>query len=274
VSPTWVADREKDWGLGSPLYACRVLGEFADAGEGVLFPLPLLDAAMARVLVVPDGTGVALGVDVARSVAGDQNCIAVVRGGRLERLALWRSPDTMVTVQRVLEYVATTGAAMIAVDVGGVGGGVCDRLRQLGRSVTDVAFGGAATDPTRFVNRRAEMYWGLRDGLEKGTVALPEDDEVVADLSAIRYTFDQRGRIALESKDDVRARLGRSPDRGDSIALAFWAATGGGVAAADAWIAFTREQALRAHGLLAPEPPAPGDPALTVRTILNAGGTP
>jgi hypothetical protein len=77
----------------------------------------------------------------------------------------------------------------------------------------------------------------------------------------------------LEAKDDVRARLGRSPDRGDAVALAFWAATGSGVAA-DAWIAFTKEQALRAHGLLAPEPPASGDPALTVRTILNPGGTP
>src|SRR6266571_7705036 len=226
VSPEWVSDRAVDWGVGSPLYTCRVLGEFADAGEGVLYPLSLLEAATSRVIAPSPQDVVALGVDVARSVAGDQNAVAIMRGQRLERVALWRSPDLMVTVQRVLEHATTSGAKVIACDVGGVGAGAVDRLRQVGRPVDGVAFGGAATDPTRFLNRRAELYWTLREALERGRLALPEDDELVADLSAIRYGFDQRGRIVLESKDDVRARLGRSPDRADAVVLASWAATG------------------------------------------------
>jgi len=269
VSSQWVADRAKDWGEGSPLYECRVLGRFADAGEGVLFPLPLLEAATSRVLVVPEDASLALGVDVARSVAGDQNAIAVMRGGRLERLVLWRSPDTMQTVQRVLAVVAETGAQQLAVDVGGPGGGVVDRLRQLGRTVDGVAFGSAATDPTRFVNRRSELYWGVREGLEKGTLALPDDDELVADLSAIRYAFDQRGRIALESKDDVRARLGRSPDRADAVVLAVWAAIGGGWDAGRGWIEFMKQEVLRTGAPLPASASAADRDAAGQRTVAR-----
>jgi len=227
VSPTWVEDRARDWGLGSPLYQTRVLGEFADAGEGVLFPLSLLEAAVERVVAVPDDAAVVLGVDVARSIAGDFNAIAVCRGPRLDSVSVFREPDTMRTVALVLQEVATRDAKKIWVDVGGPGGGVADRLMQLGRSVEPVHFGGGATDPTRFRNRRAELFWNLRERMERGEIALPEDEELTADLSALRFAFDQQGRILLESKDEVRQRLGRSPDRGDAVALAFAGAAEG-----------------------------------------------
>ncbi len=56
--------------------------------------------------------------------------------------------------------------------------------------------------------------------MEKGgCVSLPDSDELIADLSAIRYEFTQDGRIKLEGKDDVRKRLGRSPDRADALVL-------------------------------------------------------
>jgi hypothetical protein len=109
----------------------------------------------------------------------------------------------------------------MAVDVGGVGAGVVDRLRQLKYEVEQVHFGGGANDPQRFRNRRAELFWTLRERLEKGEISLPDDEELLADLSALRYAFTQDGRILLESKDDVRKRLGRSPDRADAVALAF-----------------------------------------------------
>jgi len=53
VAPSWVEDRAADWGIGSPLYQSRVMGQFADAGEGVLYPLGLLEQATARVLMCP-----------------------------------------------------------------------------------------------------------------------------------------------------------------------------------------------------------------------------
>ncbi len=221
VSPEWIEDRKRDWGLGSPLYQARVLGEFPDAGEGILFPLSLLEASVDRALDVPDDAGFVLGVDVARSIAGDQNAVAVTRGGQLLEIILWRSPDSMETVARVIRVVTARGAKTIAVDVGGVGAGVVDRLRQLKHAVEEVHFGGRASDPKRFRNKRAEMFWTLRERLEQGTISFPDDEELVADLAGLRYMFTPDGKIQLESKDEVRNRLGRSPDRGDAVALAF-----------------------------------------------------
>ena len=57
--------------------------------------------------------------------------------------------------------------------------------------------------------------------MERGEISLPDDDELRADLSALRYLFTQDGRLQIESKDDCRKRLGRSPDRADAVALAF-----------------------------------------------------
>ena len=228
VSEAWTRDRATDWGSSSPLYMTRCMGEFADAGEGVLFPLSLLEAATGR---EPEGAvGVhALGVDVARSLAGDWNCIVRhCQDGRVEVVRTWRSTDLMETADAVLHAVALSGARSIAVDVGGVGAGVADRLRELRHHVVDVHFGGAASDPKRFRNKRAELFWNLREALETGVVALPEDDELAADLSALRYEFTQDGRIQIESKDDCRKRLGRSPDRADALVLALDAAGSGG----------------------------------------------
>jgi hypothetical protein len=216
----------RQWGRGSPLYESRVRGNFADAGEGVLFPLSLLEQAVerGRVPVVVDPNAppppVFLGVDVARSVAGDLNALCVVQGGRMLRLATWRSPDLMATVARVMHEVALSRPTKVRVDVGGVGGGVADNLKRLGVSVEEVSFGGSAADKSRFLNRRAELHFVLRELLERGTASLPDDDELLADLSALRYQFDQKGRVVLEGKDEVRARLGRSPDRSDALALA------------------------------------------------------
>ena len=219
VPAAWVEDRATDWGIGSPLYQTRVMGEFADAGEGVLFPLALLDKAICRDV---EAEGDALGVDVARSTAGDLNCIARCHNGRVEIVATWRSPDTMETVQRVVNTVTVTGCKHLAVDVGGVGGGVVDRLKQLGYEVEGVHFGGAAEDPQRFRNWRAEAFWRLREGMEKGEVSLPNDEDLLSDLSALRYKFTQDDRIQIEGKDECRKRLGRSPDRADAVALAHW----------------------------------------------------
>lgn len=227
VSPRWAVDRAKDWGLGSPLYQTRVLGEFADAGEGVLFPLQLLEAATERQVTITENR-VGLGVDVSRSTTGDLNVVARCTNARVEVLKTWRSPDLMKTVDAVLHLTAETGIRTVAVDVGGPGGGAADRLKQFGVGVSDVHFGGGASDPERFKNKRAELFWRLRELLEKGELALADDDELRADLSAIRYMFDQAGRIQIELKDEVRARLGRSPDRADAVALAAWVASGKG----------------------------------------------
>ncbi|NJN87932.1 MAG: hypothetical protein HC881_18595 [Leptolyngbyaceae cyanobacterium SL_7_1] len=73
-----------------------------------------------------------------------------------------------------------------------------------------------------FANKRAESYWRLRELLDPAygaTLALPPDPKVLADLTAPRWKLTLQG-ILLESKDDIRGRLGRSPDLGDAIVMA------------------------------------------------------
>jgi phage terminase large subunit len=110
----------------------------------------------------------------------------------------------------------------IIVDVVGVGAGVFDRLAELGLPVAAYNGGEAPFDKERFVNARAEDYWNLRELFENGEIDIDElDDKLAAQLGSIKWTVDSRGRIKIESKEDMRKRGMPSPDRADTVAIAF-----------------------------------------------------
>lgn len=122
-------------------------------------------------------------------------------------------------------------SAPVVVDVGGgYGGAVTQRLDDNG--VHYVRFNGANTAVGRtkdgslnFANRRALAYWRLREELDPdqeggSVIALPPDPELRADLTAPTYTVSARG-ILIESKEELRKRLGRSPGRGDAVVYAW-----------------------------------------------------
>lgn len=64
--------------------------------------------------------------------------------------------------------------------------------------------------------------------LEAGSIDLPRNHALWDELTAARWTVDSQGRLALEPKDDLRNRIGRSPDRADAVAMAFWYTHGRG----------------------------------------------
>jgi hypothetical protein len=107
------------------------------------------------------------------------------------------------------------------VDVPGVGGGIVDRLAELGLSVTPYNGGEAPFDKERFVNARVEDYWTLRE-VETGEVDIdPDDDEFAVQLGSIKWGVDSRGRIKIESNDHMHKRGLPSPDRADTAAMLF-----------------------------------------------------
>ena len=117
------------------------------------------------------------------------------------------------------------GSAIVVVDEPGLGGGVIDRPAEQGVEV--VAYNGGrgaelVPNPERFRNRRAAAYWMLRQRLEDGELALPPNDQLADELTTIRWRVNSSGQIALEPKDRVRERLGRSPDTADALAAAVW----------------------------------------------------
>lgn len=208
--------------MSANAFAQEYLCDFAAANENTLIPLALAMAAKGKHLKA-DVYGHApkiLGVDVARQ-GGDRSVII-----RRQGLASWtpitmQGLDAMAVASRVAAEIQAWNPDAVMVDgTGGYGAGVIDRLRQLGYSIIEVQFGAKANDP-RFQNKRAEMYWGVKEWLEQGG-ALPDDMALVRELSALTYEHDRiRGVFKLEPKEGLKERIGVSPDLADALACTF-----------------------------------------------------
>jgi hypothetical protein len=117
--------------------------------------------------------------------------------------------------------------APVFVDAIGIGSSVIDHLTDNGVNVSGVNGAGSGHGRDRsgklsFTNKRAELYWRLREALEPDNlhgILLPPDERLLADLAAARWKLTPRG-IQVEAKVDIVKRLGRSPDRADAVALA------------------------------------------------------
>ncbi len=226
ITPAWAYDKFLKWGPDSPAYQARVLGDFPEGGDDTLIPLAWVEAAQARWPDAEPGEPVEIGCDVAR-FGRDATVIATRRGRRVDPLLAHSQKDTMETAGLIVAAQRETGASTVKVDEIGIGAGVVDRLRELKCPAVGVNVATAAAEPERFANLRAELWWNLREMLDPNPrvnpnpIALPPDDVLLADLANVRYKVDSKGRIQLESKDEIKKRLGRSPDRGDAVVLAF-----------------------------------------------------
>lgn len=202
--------------------------------EWQVIPTEWVRAAQAR--WKPDGWRgnrmTAIGVDVAQG-GGDETTLSPRYGAWYAELISRPGKETPETAEVVGLVVATMrdGAAIVVDIGGGFGVGPAQHLKENG--VATVQFNGAKPTTARaagsdlaFLNKRAEAYWRFREALDPGQeggspIALPPDQKLLADLCASRWKSVSRG-IQIEAKEDVRQRLGRSPDRGDACVMA-WA---------------------------------------------------
>jgi len=217
LSPMWVAERIHRWGIESPLFTAKVRGIFPDVGEDVLIDPAWILAAQARTL--EPGPWAILGVDVARFGA-DRSVIMLRRGPVARIVADNHKQATTETTGQVIVAARKHGADEIRVDGVGVGGGVVDQLAEQGYDVVDMQAGAGAVDNEHYLNARAEWYWALRERFEQDDIDIdPDDDELAAQLGAIRYKYTSRGQVQIESKDDMKKRKLPSPDRADALML-------------------------------------------------------
>lgn len=225
---TWARQRAKQWGEDSAIYANRVLGEFHSSDEDSVIPLTWVEAANERWLMwkdqgCPIQTGRRVkGVDVARGGA-DLTVVANRIGPIVFPLETYSLKDTTLIADKVQAGMHQTDLAIV--DVIGVGAGVVDLLRR--RLVPTYAFNASRKSTMRdrsgefgFVNQRAAMWWTLREMLDPAfepTLALPINDVLLGELTAPKWWITPSGKIQVESKDDVRKRLGRSTDHADAV---------------------------------------------------------
>jgi hypothetical protein len=217
LDPEWVADKIRRWGVESPRFTSKVLGEFPDIGEDVLFPPSMILAAQER--TCEPGPVTVLGVDVAR-FGSDRTILALRRGSVMRIVGDYSKLATTETTGKVIAAKAEHHVHEIRVDGVGVGGGVVDQLVELGHDVIDMQAGAGAADSEHYQNARAEWFWSLRQRFEDGDADIdPADDDLAAQLGVLRYKYTSRGQILIESKDDMRKRGLPSPDRADALML-------------------------------------------------------
>ena len=251
ISQEWADQRAAQWGPESAMYANRVLGEFHAGEEDAVMPLSWVEAAVARWQAWDDAGRPPLpgrrwlGVDVARG-GGDSTVLSHRTGPVVTHLDIHHAEDTMRTTARVQVALAAAPGSTAVVDSIGVGAGVVDRLRELKEPVSPYTGSAKTSVRTRsrehgFVNVRSAAWWRLRELLDPAfgaEVMLPSVDQLVADLTAPTWT-EQTGippRIKIEPKEDLVARLGRSPDCGDSVVMSFWEGSAGGGSATGAQV--------------------------------------
>lgn len=220
LEPFWIADKVRTFGIGSPAWCSKVRGAFPDSADDTLIPLGWITQALDRSYELQPNDLRILPVDVAR-FGSDETIIGLREGDRFRMLI--KDPGKRRTTATSGQAIALHGEHVtdeIRVDGAGVGGGVVDEIAEQGYPVIDMQAGQAAQDSRRFGNARAEWYWTLRMRFQDGDIDI--DDEVMAgQLQALKYHFDKRGRIFVESKDKMRERGMPSPDRADTAMMAF-----------------------------------------------------
>ncbi|WP_445634535.1 Terminase [Nostoc sp. DSM 114161] len=224
--------------LPEPLRSQMLKGDFAAGVEDdpwQAIPTEWVQLAMNRwkqhrhIFMTRPTPMTCLGVDVARG--GSAKTVIAPRYGsfidKLQKHAGKTTPNGGAIASLV--QVELQGDAYIHIDICGVGSSPYDTCveRGLNAHAANGAGGSMARDKSGkfgFINKRAEWYWHLREILDPTSgddIALPDDPELLADLTAPKWKITSASKIQIESKEDIQKRIGRSPDCGDSVVYAF-----------------------------------------------------
>jgi hypothetical protein len=222
------------YGEESDFVKVRVRGEFPSAGDLQFISSADVQAAVDRDAGDQSLYGKVLGIDIARH-GQDQSVLCYRQGRKVVKFKKLRIPDTMQLAAIIAEAINDWQPDAVFVDATGIGWGVVDRLHQMGYTfVIGVQVGERAFQPERFYNRRAEIWYAMREWIQDGG-DLPNDLELVTDLTGIEYAFDGKQRYVLETKEDMKERGLDSPDTADALALTFHSPVAPSKAKKDTW---------------------------------------
>lgn len=236
-----IASLIRKYGYDSNVVRVRVRGLFPKQEDDVFIPLELPEQAV-RTEKNEEIKRLALGVDVAR-YGGDETCMYENAGYNCRMVKVYRGHDTMETsgycieqyIRMKKEYPQYHGPIYVNIDDCGIGGAVTDRLEELKRGemrkelsrMHIVPVNAAAAVPDQdaaknYDNMTTYLWAQIRELMENGVLSLEDDDETVAQLSCRKYRMTSRGKIVLESKEDMKKRNIGSPDRADALALSLY----------------------------------------------------
>lgn len=214
----WVWEKLHTWGEQSPLWQSRVRGQFPSQSEDSLIALLWLERSGAIANEAPPSDMPAsAGLDVA-GPGEDETVLTIRQGTYVHPPISWAHADPR---GEVINALRSWKIEKVNVDSIGIGYYMARHLEDNGYTVVDVNVGEAPSDRERYANLKAELYWGLRERFEQGDIHGITDDVTISQLAGIRYRHNARGQVVIESKDEARKRGVTSPDRAESLMLAF-----------------------------------------------------
>lgn len=231
----WVEEKRQEWGESSPLWAVRVLGEFPGQGDNSVVPLALVTSRQLSEEdePLPEANAVLeLGIDPARY--GDDPTAICARRGKFvfpieERMGLDSQGIRDFALDVIRKYRHPSEHRIrCKVDVIGLGAGAYDFLKEIDFiDAVPVSSSEASDDTEQYTNLRSQLCFAVTEFLKNGGI-LPEDGKLEGELVAAKYSFDARGRLKVQPKDEIKKQLGRSPNRADALSLAIYSHQGTG----------------------------------------------
>ena len=202
-------------------YPCNAAEAFVVSGEDTFINSEIIMPARKSDDVEPYGS-LLIGVDPARY--GDDRTSIIRRKGRVAYgLESHTKKNTMEVAGMVHRIIVDENPSRVFIDIGGLGAGVYDRLRELGHDevIVDVNCGSTPLNQKKYFNKRAEMWGEMKEWLTDFPCKIPDEDSLHADLTNIRYTIDSNSRLQLEKNETLKKRGLLSPDEATALALTF-----------------------------------------------------
>lgn len=233
INAKWLENKRKIWSYLDPMWQIFVEANFVEASAMVVLSETMRKEVFEE-KIEPDFENIEIGIDVADEGI-DRTSWFVRAGGRLLFIEYVNGYSPTRVVKKTQEIwkkiIKLTDHQPVSIkcDKIGVGSGVHSRLEELGYPSIGVNVGqGAILDKEKFLNLRAELSWTFREMVEARKVSFDPyystEDHIIQDLKGemgIRYKLTSQGKIQIESKDDFKARIKRSPDIWDSAVLAY-----------------------------------------------------
>jgi hypothetical protein len=194
---------------------------FLASTEDILIPFIHIQAALNRD-VRYNQSGRIAGLDVAR-FGDDRTCLVIRQGGQLIYIDLWKGNDTVQSAGKIIQAYKNKFFDCIAIDVIGIGAGVYDMVKNAGVPCVAVNVSEASpVNDSRFYRMRDYLWWQFREWFLDSACSISpgipqkEKDSLIVDISDIHYGYTPSGQIRIETKDEMKERLGFSPDVGDA----------------------------------------------------------
>lgn len=244
-----IAMLESKYGKDSDVVRVRIDGNFPKGALDSFISLETVEfscsvSSKIRQDEVTSARVLHIGCDVARF--GDDKTVITPRISNkvfefrnyIKKSTMETAGNVIMTCKQYMNQYPNLNSCIIKVDDSGVGGGVTDRLNEvikeekLPYKVIPVNNGEKASDDYYF-NLGAQLWGNIKELLELNLsnsiqgkndvqIELPKDDEMIKQLSVRKYHMTSKGKIQLESKDDMKKRGIGSPDIADSLSLAIY----------------------------------------------------